>query len=827
MTTTTVDVKTELISIDSITYIRPITLSISAKLMKPNAKMYAFFDEIDINRYFTQTGKSKGDQLVTDANGELTGIFEIPGMTFTTGNKKLVIRENMDGTLVLGSTFGSVTATFISTGVLQRYQTTETTTNTVTIENVVRVENPIVIRDLDPNEPVDPLAQSFFTFGMTDGCYITSVDLFFQTKDSVQPIWIELREMINGVPSNQFISPTATVVKNSVDVLISNNGTIATNFKFNKMVYLLPDKDYCFVIQSRSSQYNVWTSKLGENSIETGKIVFDQPYVGAMFKSSNNYSWEAENFEDIKFVLYKAEFDTNSIASLDFEMNTNEMVMYSSQFQTVLNTDRVYVTFLHKHALDINSSIAIACNTAGTYNGIPGTLLNNTFSIFHILDDYTVGFIVPTAVATSNGPILTGGLVTDIQVTNGGSSYNISSPPTITIGGPGSGASASFTIRDGKIFDTTVTAMGTGYVTVPTVTISGGLGTGATAIALIDSKFTVDINRIYHQLNPSITNSIPADTSIEATLSTTQAAFTGGTTVSYAVGKTYNIDINKLNIFNDNLLLASRFNESLNMANAASTKMNVVMKSNNKNVSPTIDLTSSRAVFSNYAVNNQRQQELLTSVYSSGQVIDIRVTGAGTDPGSGYTSVPTVEIYGTGTGATAHCTLSGGTTGYVNSITLDTQGYGYITAPNVIFVGGTPVTDAVAITTISNYNSELDPYNGSAQSRYITKKQQLATVSTGIRLTATAYSNAFSSFDIYIRTSLTSAGTDHDTLNWTLLSCDVDRNKSSVLGQYKDYDFYLDNIPEFDLFSFKIVLRSLTPWDPPIIDNYRSTILAA
>lgn len=77
-------------------------------------------------------------------------------------------------------------------------------------------------------------------------------------------------------------------------------------------------------------------------------------------------------------------------------------------------------------------------------------------------------------------------LVTGALVTAGGSGYVTA--PTVTItGGGGTGATAIAVIAFGIVVSVNVTAGGTGYVSVPTITISGGSGTGATANAVIAS----------------------------------------------------------------------------------------------------------------------------------------------------------------------------------------------------------------------------------------------------------------------------------------------------------------------------------------------------
>ena len=79
--------------------------------------------------------------------------------------------------------------------------------------------------------------------------------------------------------------------------------------------------------------------------------------------------------------------------------------------------------------------------------------------------------------------------VTGITVDNGGSGYTIA--PTVTItGGGGTGATASASVVAGVVTAITVTNQGSGYTAPVTVTISGGGGSGAVATALVGGVST-------------------------------------------------------------------------------------------------------------------------------------------------------------------------------------------------------------------------------------------------------------------------------------------------------------------------------------------------
>ena len=105
----------------------------------------------------------------------------------------------------------------------------------------------------------------------------------------------------------------------SVDmgVSTSEDATAATKFKFPAPVYLLGDTNYAFVLKAPTSlNYNVWTSKMGENQVGTEVRVIHQPNLGSLFKSQNGGLWTEDQTQDVKFVMYRAEFETAAAGEL-------------------------------------------------------------------------------------------------------------------------------------------------------------------------------------------------------------------------------------------------------------------------------------------------------------------------------------------------------------------------------------------------------------------------------------------------------------------------------------------------------------------------------
>jgi hypothetical protein len=107
----------------------------------------------------------------------------------------------------------------------------------------------------------------------------------------------------------------------------------------------------------------------------------------------------------------------------------------------------------------------------------------NAPSQFYSVVKDTLLWVYPT-------PEVSGGTVSGVAVTAGGSGYTSAPTVSFTVGG-GSGATATATVSGGAVTAVTVTAAGSGYTSAPTVAFSGGGGASAAATASIytDSIF--------------------------------------------------------------------------------------------------------------------------------------------------------------------------------------------------------------------------------------------------------------------------------------------------------------------------------------------------
>lgn len=715
--------RNELVGLSSVSFIRAQTVTFAVTDTKPSTRMYAFFDGVDVGRYITPSGGSLGGNIVTDASGKISGTFAIPGGVFNTGDRVFRLQDisTYDITSTPGAVVGSAEGTFSALGMLQTWRETVTTVNSIT--NFIVIPPPPPARGNGNGGARDPLAQTFFTYGITGGCYITKMDLFFKTKDAAIPVTLEIRETVNGYPGQTLVSEHASVSMTAASVNISVDASAPTVFTFSRPIYLAEDREYCFVLLSNSNSYNAWTSKFGDKSIETGKTIFEQPFIGTMFKSENNITWTAEQTEDIKFTMYKASF-TALASDVTLKANAPPMIVLGDWMTVTSGSPVVTLKFKFQHGYRTSDLITLSTVSTGTYRGITnGTITNSSGFSVTVTDDYTLTFNCG-ANATSTGTLAASGILNKVIVDTAGTGYVA---PTITFSAPPSGVTATgtVTVSGGRITGIVITNAGSGYLAAPTYTLSETPPSPALLIPISEAVFTANVNRKYQAAGVIVTNDTPPLTRMTCTLKTASDTYVPGSHATHP--------INEVAPLEKDAVIVNSVVETTSFGGNASTQVIIHLESDNANVSPLIDV---------------------------GQIPRLRL----------------------------HNNM-------INS-------------------------EATVSTT------ELTPTAGTALARYISKITTLETTSKGARVIVNAASITQTSFDVYIRTSVSSSSANHTTGSWVKMNCDVNRSMSSSWSEYKDYEFYLDGIVPFDAYDIKIVLMSSVRYVYPKINNYRAIILA-
>ena len=102
---------------------------------------------------------------------------------------------------------------------------------------------------------------------------------------------------------------------------VTNDASVACPITFEHPVYLSEATEYSVVLIASSELWKVYFSETGKYDI-TGNssqpaMIGKQPYNGVFFTSQNASTWSPHQLRDLKFNLYRANFDVNSSSSND------------------------------------------------------------------------------------------------------------------------------------------------------------------------------------------------------------------------------------------------------------------------------------------------------------------------------------------------------------------------------------------------------------------------------------------------------------------------------------------------------------------------------
>ena len=256
-----------------------------------------------------------GDEIITDGAGRARGTLILNEMwTSFDGDIQIWFKDGSERAAVYSapkkSIFASVTAN-------RSDEALSNGGNSVVPEAANRGQ--------EAATTLNPLTQTFFVDAgkYPQGLAITSLELYFSTKDSELPVSIEFRRVVNGVPSAGDVIHGTPVMKlpSEVNVPATPNAGIGPSTKFSFTPLYFQPGEYAFSVISNSPKYTLYAGKLGATVLGTGAIVNKEPYTGRLFKSQNTNLWLEETNTDLCFKINKAKFETGTAT---FELQTAE-----------------------------------------------------------------------------------------------------------------------------------------------------------------------------------------------------------------------------------------------------------------------------------------------------------------------------------------------------------------------------------------------------------------------------------------------------------------------------------------------------------------------
>ncbi len=466
---------------------------------------------------------------VTDANG-----VSLPTSTVTIApttrdlETSLDSRGNRTGSAVVEVTLNKPARNggryrVVFSGIARAFNTTSDRSSGTgaVLTSTVSTTFTTVTRDDDLGRRVDPVAQTFFVDAdqFPNGLFLDSIDLYFKKKAAVLPVTVELRPTVNGYPSSKDIIPFSVVTFSPEDVNISDDASLATNFKFPAPVYL-PPGEHSFVARCDTDEYEIFTALLGDFLItDPDTRITAQPAVGSMFKSQNSSTWTPVQEEDVMFRLNKCVFDTTVTG--DVQLYSDYGVLGDTYYDVFFadgehldfaatNIDYYFkTTNLSDSGLDgswtqyqLGSNVTMS-ERKQIRSGSPSDLQFRTLlstvdrHVTPVIDLSRLSTVLVQNIINNGGLEISDFLITDYGV---GYSSNANVSITATVTNPVTGnvaavsnvatAIAEYNANTGRI-QINVTKEGSGHLGEITATITGG---GATANAQVTIKNEIDNN---------------------------------------------------------------------------------------------------------------------------------------------------------------------------------------------------------------------------------------------------------------------------------------------------------------------------------------------
>lgn len=408
-----------------IPFMRSIEVHFRAVGLRPNTRMFPFFDGVNVADWcrqetfvrFAERAEEFGNRfnnatqhpdtpsnLVTNSQGVLEGSFFIPNtqaLRFRAGTREFKLLDisanNDENALSIARTL------FTSQGVIETRQADIVSTRRVTTVTRTRVEDDESDEDnnrAEPRGPTDPLAQSFFVED-PNGIFLTAVDIYFATKDDTVPVQVQIRPMVNGSPSNALVVPGSLKFLPSASVSTSSDATVATKFTFDEPIFLNGLTEYAVVVLAESVEYNVYVAKTSEFLIgTTERRVSRQPTMGSLFLSQNGSTWTPDQTRDLTFNLYRASFSTDPATAI--LENTDISVELLNTDPITADSGSSTITIAHQnHGFSVGDEVTISgIDSSDTVGGISGASIIGTRSITAV--DWTGYQVTADSDASSN-----------------------------------------------------------------------------------------------------------------------------------------------------------------------------------------------------------------------------------------------------------------------------------------------------------------------------------------------------------------------------------------------------------------------------------------
>ena len=569
------------------------------------------------------TNQTYGTQMVSDIVGTLYGRFKIPNSDskrFRVGTRTFRLTDSSTNSMIQGVVETSAEKPYTASGFVQtkreeimNVRNAEISNGSVTGE---RLQTNVVISQQDTALTgvwYDPLAQTIMC-DQNKGMFITKLDVFFQAKDDTLPVWCEVRSVVNGYPSNEILPFSKISLTPSQVNIDATTAATSTTFTFESPIYIRYQQEFCVVLASNSPKYKVWIARIGDIDIGGTRTISTQPTLGSLFKSQNASTWTPSQYEDLKFTLHRAVFDTSNtgaftVVNEEMTAGTDLLIparlgggkeagipnLPSNPIDTSIASTYVRVRFKDHGMYSSSNNVTIS----GITSEVPSSALNGA------LGQGVTGNV--NVDDSSNWPI-NGYIKIDNELIAYTGKPNTTS---ITITTRGYNSTTDVAHEDNSIVElymigvnTTTTPYGiplteinkTHNLLYGTIGVDDFMVSTTTAAAATVTSGGIGVqctrNISTDVIQPSIQTMELPSTTITGALQSTTGTSVNGTQISFSrttAASAINVPINEDHYFDAPQIVCSQINETLELSGNKSLRLTMNLTSDSALVSPVID----------------------------------------------------------------------------------------------------------------------------------------------------------------------------------------------------------------------------------------------
>jgi len=798
----------------------------------------------------TITTKALGSTLISNFNGELNLLFNIPNnesLRFRCGSRELKL---VDVTTANGAFTSRARANYRAEGILETKQRTVHAVRNAELAQEPLEDNQVITQTSDrvvaDTGWWDPLAQTFL-IEQKGGCFLSKVDIFFASKDTAIPATLEIREVVNGYPGKRVlpfsrvtlkpesinISET-TVLLDGVDIPSYNT---PTTFTFPSPVYVQENTEYAIILASDSNNYKVWISQVGDQVPGTARTISEQPYLGSLFKSQNASTWTADQTQDLKFTIYRCQFATGVNSNVEYENDAlSQVTLGVNPFETRTGVAKVRV-WQQNHGIPAGSYVTISGVTANV-NGIAFAGFNTTHTISDVdLDSYCITLGTnATSSGYSGGSTVKATRHIQYDAVQPLVQLQSFSETPISFGIQGtSGKSVDSTTQVAYVQDGTysgVLANETNYFGSPKM-IASEINEADVSFGLSGDKsvkFNIVMSSSNDALSPIIDTHRTSLIAIGNKVNNPSETNLNVANLDYSVliNNSPTVTISGSTITTPAAAVASP--ATLSGVAIGGTAGQFTCTATTLVVGSRIVITGTlggTGTITGYTTGTTYQVSAITGSGSSVTGFTLQtssgsaiVTTAGTPTGLTYTAyiAPTQDAFKTAT-VGKYLTIAGASSGtstkLITAVAADGTSITFDSAP-------TAVTGNVTLTQRERFTAENAPSESSTYSKYVTKRVNLADHSNYLRVKFAANLPADASIEVWYKTNIVGSNVPFGNASYSQMTIDSPlANSSNQEDQFYDASYSLDDLVAFDAVQIKIVMKSSNTAQVPRIKDLR------